>query len=250
MVKNYLVSAVRPIQDQWMDKQGQDLHEKYREMYEMSVASFRHYVQEPFEAILWDSPADNNERCNRMNWRDISDLWHSEPCNIFWAGADTMMVKPTSIFLDRLKEYRLFNYTDPKTHKAFKHYFNDDIQYYPSTMSEDLWEFGENYWDQCEGHQEQHWGFDQIRHNAMFWKQDIADDDRCHPKMAYQAFSANFVIDGDPNNVKSLRNIEFLNKWNRININDAHIIHFHASRGSDQVISLMKNLCQQMEITT
>jgi hypothetical protein len=239
MVKNYLVSAVRPIKTKWMDKQGQDLHKNYLTMYEMSLASFRRLTQEPFESILWTEPADDNEQCNRMNWQAIRDLWQSEPCNIFWAGADTFMTKSTSVFSDRFKEYRLFNYTDPKSHPDFAHYFNDDIQYYPHTMDDRTWKIGENLWKYCQGHPEQQWGFDQLRHNSMFWAQDIPEEDRCYPEMAYQAFA----LRGDPNA------IPILNKWNGIDINDAHILHFHASRGSDRVIALMKDLCKRMGIT-
>lgn len=247
MVKNYLVCAVRPIRDKWMDKQGQDLHKNYRIMYDMSLASFRKWTQEPFESILWEEPVQNNDEYTLANWHAIKDLWHREPCNIFWAGADTIMLKPTSLFSDRFKEYRLFNYTDPKQYRSFEHYFNDDIQYYPHTMSADIWKIGEDYWQHREGHPDQYWGFDQIRHNAMFWYQDIPDDQRCFPELAYQAFAANFILDGQ---TKSLRSIDFLNRWNGIDVTDAHIIHFHASRGSDQVIATMKHLCQQMGIIT
>lgn len=243
MVKNYMVSAVRPIRTTWMNRDAKDLHEQYLEMYKMSVASFRRWVEEPFETVLWEEPADNNDHYTQLNWQAIRDLWLSEPCNIFWAGADTIMVKSTSLFSDRFKEYRLFNYTEPKTHKEVEHYYNDDIQYYPSTMTQEIWELGENLWARREDHAERHWGFDQIRHNAMFWAQDIPDSDRLHPELAYQAFAANFAINGDHNNIHSLREFNFLNEWNGIDVQSAHILHFHASRGTDQVISLMKNLC-------
>jgi hypothetical protein len=221
-----------------MTADSTQLYKDYREMYDLSLASFRRFVKEPFEAVLWEDPVDDNESYTRANWKSIKDLWHNEPCNVFWAGADTLMTKPTSLFSERFREYRMFNYTDPKTHPNFAHHFNDDIQYYPHTMEHRIWKLGEDLWAQCETHPDRNWGFDQLRHNTMFWEQDIPDEDRCHPEMAYQAFA----LRGDPNAVP------ILNNWNRIDINKAHILHFHASRGSDQVIALMTSLCAKLGI--
>lgn len=239
MVKNYLVCAIRPIKEGWHLEKRQDLFEKYHEMYTMRLASFRKFVQEPFEPILWTEPVDNNDQYTEHNWTAIKDLWHREPCNIFWAGADTLMVRPTSLFNNQFKEYRLFNYTDPRSHREFEHHFNDDVQYYPHTMLEETWSVGETYWNQRENHPDRYWGFDQLRHNAMFWSQDIAITDRLHPAMAYQAM-----------NLRNLDNDVILahNTWNQLDINNACILHFHASRGSMAVIRLMKDLCNKLNI--
>lgn len=239
MVKNYLVCAVRPIEDGWHIEKNQDLYKNYKEMYDLRLASFKHFVKEPFEAILWDEPVKNNDEYTVANWNAIKELWHKEPCNIFWAGADTLMTQPTELFSDRFKEYRLFNYTDPKTYKEFTHYFNDDIQYYPHTMSSSTWALGDELWKQREGHPDQFWGFDQIRHNAMFWSQDILPNDRLHPWMAYQAMSIRTMHPQE---------IESHNNWNGVDLRNAHILHFHASRGSEQVIALMKFISQQLGI--
>jgi hypothetical protein len=249
MVKNYLVCAIRPIKEGWHLEKRQDLFEKYHEMYAMGLASFKKFVLEPFEAVLWTEPVDNNDQYTEHNWDAIKKLWHQEPCNIFWAGADTLMIKPTSLFGEQFKEYRMFNYTDPRSHREFEHHFNDDVQYYPHTMSEETWAVGETYWAQRENHPDRPWGFDQLRHNAMFWAQDIPDTDRWYPKLAYQAFSANIAINGDRANIKSLRDFNLLNRWNGVDVQSAHILHFHASRGTDQVIDIMKHLCQQTGIT-
>lgn len=239
MVKNYLVCAVRPIREGWHIEKNQDLYQSYLEMYQWRLASFKKFVQEPFEAILWDEAADNNDQYTQANWTAIRDLWHSEPCNIFWAGADTLMLRPTELFSDRFKEFRLFNYTDPKQYKDFAHYYNDDIMYYPHTMSEATWELGETLWSQRETHPDRHWGFDQIRHNHMFWSQDIADTDRWHPEMAFQAM-----------NMRSLTSdvLSWHCQWNQYDINHAHILHFHASRGSRAVINLMTEISKLAKI--
>jgi|694.fasta_scaffold109653_4 hypothetical protein len=240
MVKNYLVCAVRPISDNWMGNDSSQLYLDYQEMYRLRLASFQHFVKEPFETILWTDPATNGDTCAYQNWLDIKELWQREPCNVFWAGADTLMIRPTELFSDRFTEYRLFNYTDPKSHGDFAHHFNDDIQYYPHTMSPNVWKLGEEWLTQRETHPNRNWGFDQLRHNAMFWSQDILDSDRLHPEMAYQAIKLRSLSDQ--------LMIDIHNEWNGIDINQAHMLHFHGSRGSQSVITIMKEICSQLGI--
>lgn len=241
MVKNYLVCAIRPTTEIWYRERHANLHEQYHKMYQMRSASFRKFVQEPFEEILWTEPVANNDEYTVANWYAIKQLWESEPCNIFWAGADTLMIRPTNLFNPQFKEYRLFNYTDPKEYKEFEHYFNDDIQYYPHTMSKETWNLGEKLWNERETHPDRNWGFDQIRHNHMFWSQSLEPNDRLYAQLAYQAFM-----------VRSLRNpdaISRANEWNGLELRDAHILHFHASRGTHQVIQVMQEICEQLQIT-
>ena len=241
MVKNYLVCSVRPISENWMNQASSQLHLDYQEMYRLRLASFEHFVKEPFEAVVWTDPATNSDTCTYQNWLDIKELWRREPCNVFWAGADTLMIRPTELFSNRFTEYRLFNYTDPKSYGDFAHHFNDDIQYYPHTMSSDVWKLGEGWLDQRETHPDRNWGFDQLRHNAMFWSQDIPDSDRLHPEMAYQAMNLRTI---NPDVIGQH------NGWNSLPIEQAHILHFHGSRGSQAVINIMKEICNQIGIQT
>jgi hypothetical protein len=240
-VKNYLVSAVRPIQNGWHMEKNQDLYKAYREMYQMRLASFRKFCQEPFEDVLWTDEVENNDEYTLKNWEEIKRLWHSEPCNILWAGADTFMIKPTSVFGDRFNEFRMFNYTEPRSHREFQHHFNNDVMYFPHTMSEGIWELGQRYWnDQRENHPDRHWGFDQLRNNAMFWAQDIPEEDRLHPEMNYMCHN---LRSDHPAELEATR------LWNSgMPLNDANILHFCASRGSGQVISMMKEISQELEI--
>jgi hypothetical protein len=208
-------------------------------MYDLSLASFCKFVAEPFEAVLWVDPVKNNDEYTVNNWNAIKELWHSEPCNVFWAGADTLMTQPTSLFSDRFKEYRLFNYTDPKTYRGYVNFFNDDLQYYPHTMSKETWDVGEQLWSVKEGHPDQFWGFDQLRHNEMFWSQGIPQDDWYHPELAYQAMKLREL---------NQENVDKHNEWNGIPLQYAHILHFHASRGSQQVIDLMRFISKEIGV--
>jgi hypothetical protein len=216
-----------------MNANSVQLYKDYQEMYDISLDSFRRFVQEPFESILWQDPVDDNESYTRANWQAIWDLWHQEPCNIFWAGADTLMLRPTRLFDNQFCEYRLFNHTDPKEING-RPYYNNDLQYYPHTMSHQVWAQGQELWAQCETHPARNWGFDQIRNNVMFWGQDIVDPH--HPELAYQAMNMRSL---DP------RVIAQHDLWNGIPFSQAHILHFHASRGSRAVINLMKTLRDQ-----
>lgn len=241
MIKNYLVSAVRPIRNGWHLEKNQDLYHNYEKMYRMRTASFRKFCQEPFEEILWTEPVDNNDEYTLANWNAIKELWHQEPCNVFWAGADTIMIRPTSLFGDRYKEFRMFNYTEPRSHREFLHHYNNDVMYFPHTMSDDTWDLGQRYWDeQRETHPDRHWGFDQLRNNAMFWAQSIPDNDRLHPEMNYMCH--NLRAD-DP------AQLEYTQGWNNgLPIKSANILHFCASRGSEWVIEIMKIICRDLKV--
>jgi hypothetical protein len=102
-------------------------------------------------------------------------------------------------------------------------------------MAQDVWQYGEDLWAQCETHPDRNWGFDQLRNNAMFWSQKVTDPH--HPELAYQAM-----------NMRSLdyNVIAWHDHWNGISFDQAHILHFHASRGSRAVIDLMKKLINRL----
>jgi hypothetical protein len=237
-IKNYLVSAVRSTQAGWMEEKSSDLHLSYLEMYKMSLASFRKFLKEPFESILWTEPTQDTDTYTVDNWYNIKKLWESEPCNILWAGADTLMIQPTSLF-GQFNEYRLFNYTDPRATPQFPHYFNDDLQYYSSNMSQEVWELGESLWSERESSPERLWGFDQSRHNHMFWSQNISEDRVLRPDIFFQAFSMRGIEPGV---------IAWHEQWNKCSFNQAHILHFAGSRGSAAVINVMKEFCNQLDI--
>ena len=44
--------------------------------------------------------------------------------------------------------------------------------------------------------------------------------------------------------------VDWHDEWKRIAINQAHILHFHGSRGSQAVINIMKEMCNQLGIQT
>lgn len=238
VVKNYLVTAVRPITSGWHLEGNQDLYQNYQIMYRMMLASWQRFSHQEFEPVLLTGEVENNREYCIENWRALRELWLREPCNIVWAGADTIMVQPTELF-GRFKEYRLFNFTEPRTHAAVRQYYNDDIQYFPHTMSEHTWAFGESLIPNMYTDPEGNWGYDQVRHNHMFWQECMAIDDRCHPDLAWQAMRMRSF---DPHVVA------WHERWNNCELSKARIIHFHASRGSDEVIEIMRQICDKLGI--
>jgi hypothetical protein len=238
-VKNYLVTAIRPISSGTLNYKDPELYLEYKKMWKMSLASYKKFIQESFEVVVWDDPVPDVDTHCTENWYAIKELWHKEPCNILWAGADTLMIQPTSIFNARFSEFRMFNTTDPKEVPEFSTYLNDDIRWYPHTMSNSVWQLGEEWLIQRETHPDRNWGFDQLRHNAMFWSQDIPESDRLHPKLAYQAMKLRSW---------SQQELTTHDSWNGISINQAHILHFHGSRGSQAVIEIMKQLANYLGI--
>ena len=113
-----------------------DDYDKYVEMYEMSKKSWMTHVDID-ECIL--NQAEGIEDIQEMfkgHFFLIYELWKAEPCNILYCGPDTLCVSP--IDFSEFKEFRMFNYTHPKSMFGFHDYFNADIRYYPHTMSQEI----------------------------------------------------------------------------------------------------------------
>ena len=82
------------------------------------------------------------------------------------------------------------------------------------------------------------WSDEQDVYNDMLWGQDINYDDVIDPKMAYQG---HMIPNLDTN-------IEQGNQWNGIDINDAHIVHWHSSRGIQNRVELFNYICEWLEV--
>lgn len=237
MIKNYLVGAVRPVSTVWgywkspeEEAVARQTATKYQAMYDISRASARRFLQGSWEEIKFTAPVLDARLYQIAQWYTIKELWYREPCNILAMGADTLFIKPTEVF-GRYHQMMMFNYTDPRTHAEFPHYFNDDIRYYPSTMDSRVWDLGEQKMGEWFTHAEGNWGWGQLIHNYQFWSQGITIQEALDPKMAWQAFSLN-QQHGD--------------KWNGISLAEAHVMHFHGSRDGDSRVAVMTELATQL----
>lgn len=238
-MKNYLVGAVRPVSTTWgywktqeEEHKALEGHKKYGAMYDISRASARKFLQGDWEEICFTAPVRDARMYQIAQWYVIKELWHREPCNILHMGADTLFIKPTEIF-GRYDRMMMFNYTDPKSHAEFPHYFNDDIRYYPANMDPEIWMIGERAMEGWFTHSENNWAWGQLIHNYQFWAQDITVEQVLDPTMAWQAFSLNQ---------------DHGRAWNGVDISAAHVLHFHGSRDADPRVTIMKDLATQLGI--
>jgi hypothetical protein len=243
-MKNYLVGAVRPVSTTWgywktQEEEEQALkgHEKYNEMYKLSRNSARKFLQGEWEEIKFIAPVLDARLYQIAQWYTIKELWHREPCNILAMGADTLFMRPTEIF-GQFKEMRMFNYTDPRQHAEFEHYFNDDIRYYPADMDPAVWAVGERRMGEWFTHEQAHWDWGQLIHNYQFWSQDIPADDLLKPNLNWMA-----------HNLRDLTPeiINWHEVWNRCSLADANIVHFSGSRGAEQTVATMQIVSTAIE---
>ena len=160
------------------------------------------------------------------------------PNNILFLDCDTLVISPVEVF-GKLDRFQLFNYTDPKTSNEPNHYnvqhqhfFNADVRYYPSTMSQDIWDMG---LEMAENWDFDSWNTEQFILNKMLWDQPNRTlENTLNPLMAYQGHE--LYLDGwEERKVYS-------NKWNGCEIKDAHIIHLHGSRNAPNKFALIEQL--------
>jgi hypothetical protein len=237
-MKNYVVwtnCTVEEKEKRFNIEAGADhsVREAYNRMWQISRNSARKFLQGDWEEIVWTDPQPSRGELFKRNWTRVKDLWHKEPCNILYLDADTIFIRPTEIF-DKFFEFRMFNWADPKTEYEFLNYYNAAVRYYPATIRSETWQVGQATVD--------HWSLDmydyeQIVFNRMYWSQHISMHDRHWPKLNWQA------VVSDHEDL-----LQYQNQWNKCNINEAHIIHAHGSRGAKQSLEMMEPLAQMLNI--
>ena len=249
-IKNYVVGAHRRIASTkwaWKDTSSEgDIYRTYGEMYQLSRASLREFLEGDWEEIVWQENIESIQYAMKMNWRAVYDLWHREPCNILAIGPDVQMVEPTKIF-GEFKEFRMFNWTDPKSYDGanpwgvkLPNFFNGDMKYYPHTMKEETWELGLKMTETWpEDNTPEAWGHEQVIDNAMFWSQPGIDFETAHsPDLFYQAQWLPWYP------------IEKQDQWNDFKMEDAKVIHWHSSRHSPTKLECMRNINRLYDIPT
>jgi hypothetical protein len=200
------------------------IREAYTTMCDLSRSSAKRYLQGEWEEIIITDPADTRVDVFRDNWKRIWDLWHNEPCNILYLDSDTLFIKPTVMF-GRFKEFRLFNNTDPKRNHMFNEYLNAGVRYYPSTMSEEVWQIGA---EMAKNWNIGIWDQEQLIFNKMFWSQNV--EDWHHPELNWQGMN---LRNNDPDS------LDYHKAKNKLEIAHAHILHFSGSRGAETTVDIM-----------
>lgn len=237
-MKNYLVKSLFKVNSaNWhvMDRSHEvGMHENYLAMHEISLQSHYKYLAWPWELVFIDGTVDDINQAFVKTFNAIYDLWRSEPCNILYTDPDTVVINPVNPW-DEFREFRMFNYTDPKSfnsasvyNKTFINFFNAGVRYFPATMSEETWQIGLDMikqWDYND------YNTEQIILNTMLWSQGIKLKDALRPDMAYQAQWL-------PNRAT----VEVQDVWNGFKLSDSKIVHVHGSRDSTIKLQLMQAL--------
>jgi hypothetical protein len=240
-LKNYLIKGLhRIVSKEWWpgsDRSNEetiegDLYYYYEKMAALSEASFFHNLQGDWEYIKLESTASDVNHVFRQQFRAIWDIWSNEPCNIYYCGSDTQVLKPVEVF-GRYKHFMMFNYTDPKTIDDIPHFLNADIRYYPAEMDRDMFEQALSKLSACT-----EWNGDQKLYNRMVWDQGLTPDQVIDPTMAYQGPWL-------PGNEQAK---QFTDTWNGCRLEDANIVHWHGSRHAPTKLSLMKTINEQIGV--
>lgn len=206
----------------------------YDTMFQISRATAKKFLAGDWQEVVFDEPAETRVHMFQKNWQRIWDLWHKEPCNILYLDSDTMFIRPTEIF-GRFEEFRMFNWTDPKSNQQFPNYYNAGVRYYPSSIKSDVWKIGE---DIARNWKLDIWDQEQLIFNSMFWSQNVQDPH--HPELNWQGMH---MIVSHPNAQLAHE------QWNQCTVADTHIIHVHGSRNAVETANLMTNTVKQLGIT-
>ena len=215
-----------------------DLYDWYMKMHDISLRSFEKHLQGDWEFIFFNKEVENIQEVFKDHFFEIYDIWKQGDTNILYCGPDNIMMKPTDFF-GKYDDFMMFNYTDPKSsvepnhyNIQHQHFFNADVRYYPSTMSQDIWDMG---LEMAENWDFNSWNTEQFILNKMLWDQTNRNlDNTLDPTVAYQGHQL-FIEEWEQRKAYS-------NEWNGCDIKDAQIIHLHGSRNAPRKYSLMEQL--------
>ena len=210
---------------------GDHITAAYDRMWQISHASAGKFLAGDWEVLVFREPAETRVKMFQHSWQRIWDLWHLEPCNILYLDSDAMFIRPTEIF-DRFTEFRMFNWSDPKTTELFENNYNAGVRYYPSTMGQELWALGADmarHWDL------DIWDQEQRIFNAMFWSQNVPDPH--HPELNWQGMH---LKTAHPDIQR------WHEEWNQCTVDRVQILHVHGSRGAVATAAVMENIAQQV----
>jgi hypothetical protein len=226
----------------WFDDRSSegDLYDWYMKMHDISLRTFEKHLQGDWEFVFFNKEVENIQEVFKDHFFEIYDIWKQGDCNILYCGPDNIMMKPTEFF-GQYDDFRMFNYTDPKQSTEPNHYniqhqhfFNADVRYYPSTMSQDIWDMG---LEMAENWDFDSWNTEQFILNKMLWDQEGRTiENTLDPTVAYQGHQL-FLDNWEQRKAYS-------NEWNTCDLKQAHIIHLHGSRNAPRKFALMEKLEQ------
>tara|TARA_B100000900_G_scaffold233883_1_gene198569 strand:+ start:1168 stop:1977 length:810 start_codon:yes stop_codon:yes gene_type:complete len=218
----------------------------YSSMSEILCESVDTFLEGDWDFEIIENDVDSYQEVFDTNFNEVYEMWDSGKNNILFLDLDTIMLQPVNVF-DNLDHFQMFNYTDPKTLGGkdadnkyglqHQHYFNAGVRYYPSKMSQDVWDLGWKYasdWDY------NIWGTEQIIFNEMMYSENKDVNNWLDPTMNFQMMNA------VPQAVYHQKYIAEIEAWNGASIDDAKIMHLHGTRGADKTVMTQWQLWKQI----
>lgn len=234
-MKNYLVAKNYTITDhtKWYEDRSheQNLVANYAAMEKILCDTARQHLVSLDDIVVHRGQATHIRDVFRIHFKEIYDLWSSEPCNILYCDLDVVFLQQARFF-DQYDFFAMFNFTDPPrtvdNHYGlmFERFFNCGIRYYPHTMKQETWDIG---FEMLDNWNPDRWDSEQVIYNQMLWSQNVAPQRFYRPDLSFQMLN---------NKPLHQHNTDF----NRIDIRQAALVHVHGSRGSGDRLEIMKQL--------
>lgn len=228
------------------EKGADNTFKLYSSMCEILCESVDTFLEGDWDFEIIENEVDSYQQVFDTNFKEVYEMWDGGKNNVFFLDLDTIMLKPVNIF-DQLDHFQMFNYTDPKTLSGqdaknkyglqHQHYLNAGVRYYPSKMSQDVWDLGWKYandWDY------NIWGTEQIIFNEMMYSENKDVNNWLDPTMNFQMMNA------VPQAVYHEQYIAQIEEWNGASIDDAKIMHLHGTRGADKTVMTQWQLWKQI----
>lgn len=228
------------------EKGADNTFKLYSSMCEILCESVDTFLEGDWDFEIIENEVDSYQQVFDTNFKEVYEMWDGGKNNVFFLDLDTIMLKPVNIF-DQLDHFQMFNYTDPKTLSGqdaknkyglqHQHYLNAGVRYYPSKMSQDVWDLGWKYandWDY------NIWGTEQIIFNEMMYSENKDVNNWLDPTMNFQMMNA------VPQAVYHEQYIAQIEDWNGASIDDAKIMHLHGTRGADKTVMTQWQLWKQI----
>jgi hypothetical protein len=204
------------------------------------------FVEGEWDFEIIENDVKNYQEIFDKNFGEVYEMWDGGKNNILFLDLDTFIVNTVDVF-DKLSDFQMFNYTDPKTLGGndaknkyglqHQHYLNAGVRYYPKSMSKDVWELG---WQYAKDWDYNIWGTEQIIFNEMMYSQDKDHNKWLTPEMNYQMMNATPELLENPNYIQQL------NLWNETELNKAKIVHLHGTRGAEQTLLTQWSLWKKL----
>lgn len=224
MSKNILIMVNYKLKEFYYKGDSSD----YSEICSVCYKSFKKNLMDLDEVIILTGIEKNYNKMFKDKFYKIMDIHRNGDCNILYVDTDTVCIKDTEIFgkfnfctsfcICNDLRYRKYTALVPiNIYKSLNPWFMCSVQYYPSSMDKKLWDIGESLaknWINV-------WAYECIIYNSMIHAQNVNLKKLHDPRFNYQ-YLEEFKMS--------------------IPLEEAHIVHVPATRGSNDSLRIMKRL--------